>query len=30
MSKEPLTEERIAEISSRLHGVSLGDANDPR
>lgn len=25
MSKEPLTEERIAEISSRLHGVSLGE-----
>lgn len=25
MSKEPLTEERIAEIRSRLHGVSLGE-----
>lgn len=24
MSKEPMTEERIAEIRSRLHGVSLG------
>lgn len=25
MSKEPLTRERIAEIRSRLHGVSLGE-----
>lgn len=25
MSKEPLTEERIAEIHSRLHGVFLGE-----
>lgn len=25
MSKEPLTEERIEEVRSRLHGVSLGE-----